>query len=130
MIKSKIKNMAVILVVALSFLLCFLPPDIYAQKEGISKMKDVRYLVTWDVITHISASCPDANKVSEYGTKTGGMSSCAVYHFKVETEKKNKEFNTELEADAFIKGMPTVEFGEGCKNPKKYKITKELLGGK
>jgi hypothetical protein len=88
-------------------------------------MKEVIFLVTWVVVTHIPTACPDAKKENEYGFDSGVKSFCAVYHFKIKKQKKQKEFNTEAEADEFIKNMPIVEFGEGCKDPKKYKVTKD-----
>jgi hypothetical protein len=90
-------------------------------------METIIFLVTWTVVSIVPTPCPDKPKANEYGLGGNSMSSCAVFHFKEERQEMSKEFETEKEADEFIKNMPTGIFGDRCENPKRTKITKEGL---
>lgn len=123
------------LAVVLIALLCFFLPDIQAQIIKENKMKDTTYTVKWTLVEVLPAPCPDANKEDEYGVKNNYMSSCAVLHLKAERTEKQKEFNTEKEADEFIKKMPLqkdmgMALGSYCENAVKIKNIKEMQGKK
>jgi len=97
------------IVIFLLFLL-----NIYAQS-------DTTYTVKWTLVELLPAPCPDAQKENEYGVRNNYMSSCAVLHLRTERTEKQKEFNTEKEADRFIKEMPLEKnmgtaIGSYCEN--------------
>jgi hypothetical protein len=124
-----------ILAVVLIALLCFFLPDIQAQIIKENKMQDTTYTVKWTLVEVLPAPCPDKQKENEYGITNNYGISCAVLHLRTETTEKQKEFNTEKEADEFIKKMPlqkdmSMALGSYCENAIKIKNIKEKQGKK
>lgn len=64
-----------------------------------------RVTLTWTVSKTVPIPCPDRN-VDPY---TGEMSmiGCAVYHCEMVTEERVKTFNSEIEANLFMKNAPS-----------------------
>lgn len=119
--------------VFLSCLLFGFAPNIYSQILMEKEMPDTTYTVKWTLVEVLPAPCPDAHKEDEYGVKNNYMTSCAVLHLRTETTEKQKEFNTEIEADEFIKNMPLeknmgMAIGSFCKDPIKIKNIKQKQG--
>ena len=124
-----------ILAVVLIALLCFFLPDVYAQIIKENKMQDTIYTVKWTLVEVLPAPCPDKQRENEYGITNNYGTSCAVLHLRTEITKKQKEFNTEKEADEFMKKMPLqkdmgMALGSYCENAIKIKNIKEKQGKK
>jgi len=64
-----------------------------------------KYIVTWIVVSIQSAPCPDANRVSEFGTQNRSMISCAVYHTQTFKEKKERVFYSKDSVNVFLKNI-------------------------
>jgi hypothetical protein len=64
-----------------------------------------KYIIAWVVVSIQSASCPDASKVSEFGTMNRSTMSCAAYHLKTVKETIKKEFYSKDSASYFLKNI-------------------------
>jgi len=64
-----------------------------------------KYIITWVVVSIQSAPCPDALRVSEFGTKNRSMFSCAVYHTQTVKEHKERVFYSKDSAQVFTKNI-------------------------
>lgn len=113
------------------FLICLLAgfaPGIYSQILTEKEMPDTTYTVKWTLVERVSQ--PYENKPNEYGITSNSVP--AIYCFKLVETKKEETFNTEKEADEFIKNMPTcndtLNMGDCCKNPIKIKNIKQGQG--
>ncbi len=93
------------------------------QKGWDNIHPDTTYIVTWDLVNVYPIPCPSKSVENEYGIKGNYTTSCAVLHLGISRTKKQKEFDTEIEADKFIENMPTRIMGGAigayCDNPKK-----------
>lgn len=128
------KHSVLVIATLLICQLCFFLPDIQAQIIKEDKMQDTTYTVKWSLVEVLPTPCPDKQKENEYGVKNNYMS-CAVLHLRTETTEKQKEFDTEKDADEFIKKMPlqkdmSMALGSYCENPIKIKNIKEKQGKK
>jgi hypothetical protein len=64
-----------------------------------------KYIITWIVVSIQSAPCPDARRVSEFGTMNRSSMSCAVYHTQTVKENKSREFYSKDSANVFMKNI-------------------------
>ncbi len=89
-----------------------------------TKEQDTTYTVKWIVVESITV--PYENKPDDYGIISNSVP--AIYQFKLIGKPMKKIFNTEKEADQFIKDMPicndSLNFGGCCRNPIKIKNIK------
>jgi hypothetical protein len=88
---------------------------------------DTTFVVKWELTTLISNTYPNTDKANEYGI-VSQSSCCDLCCHNVEREME-REFKTKIEVDDFIKNMPLQNyiFNIGCRDPKIYKIIKELI---
>ncbi len=79
-----------------------------------------KFIVTWVLLTTVQIPCPDANKTDEFG-RTSNLS-CAVYHCKIVSTNKSKEFTDREKAFEFYKraseGNKTMWFNSDIVNVK------------
>lgn len=64
-----------------------------------------KYIITWIVVSIQSATCPDANRVSEFGTQNRSIISCAVYHTQTVKENKERVFYSKDSVNIFMKNI-------------------------
>jgi len=64
-----------------------------------------KYIISWIVVSIQSAPCPDANRISEFGTQNRSMISCAVYHAQTVKEKKERVFYSKDSVNIFLKNI-------------------------
>lgn len=74
-------------------------------------MGNIYWIVAWTVIKTVPIPCPDAveraKKDAEYGLAgIYGMSTCAVFHARTETNQYFKTFESSASAKEFTDGMP------------------------
>ncbi|MCR4284536.1 MAG: hypothetical protein NUV97_00645 [archaeon] len=95
--------------------------DMILQKES--------FIVKWTVVEVLPAACQDIHPQNEYGITNYSGTVCAVLHLRTEKTENQKKFNSEEEADEFIKNMPlqipSQVMGMYCENPIKIRITED-----
>jgi len=60
-----------------------------------------KYIISWIIVSIVSAPCPDANKTNEFGVTLNSYMSCLVYHTKTLQQPMQKQFDTKNQALQF-----------------------------